>query len=528
MAVQNVIVKRDYNEWKEFCRQVQNSTAVSLVEKPEEQAFRIKNAKRDYNFFEKTYFPIYADADCADFHIEFANACLKDPNFFGVAEWPREHAKSVHLTIIIPMWLIAHGELTGMILMGKNQDDACNLLADVQAQLQFNELFAHDFGQQYNFGSWETGDFTTKNGIRFLAIGRDQSPRGARKGEKRPNYGVIDDVDDDEIIHNQKRVKKVVNRILGAFYFALSIKGARVVMGGNRIHPQSILAHIVGDTRPGAKKREGLFHSKVLALYNIVKNSVGEIVSAVVAWDERYSLEEIIRKMKKAGPVLAMQEFFHQTEVEGSIFKNHYFKFAKLPHLKQMQVIIGYFDPSFENNVTSDFKAVSIWGLREEKRYCFKRYTRRSELEDVFQWMINVERRLPQGVAIIWYMEKQFYTRPVKLALKRVKKKNGNYNLSVIEDDRIKPNKYSRIVKMEPEYAAGNVVYNIDEEHDDDMVTGNMQVKGIEPGYRSADDAPDADEGAWFYLDKHISMTPDDVKGLAKMGKKVINENRRY
>src|SRR5690606_15131640 len=127
------------------------------------------------------YFPKYADADCADFHIKFANACLKDPNFFGIAEWPREHAKSVHVTIFIPLWLIAHGQLTGMLLMGKNDDDACNLLSDVQAQLQYNELFAHDFGEQYNFGSWEDGDFTTKQGIRFKALGRGQSPRGARK-----------------------------------------------------------------------------------------------------------------------------------------------------------------------------------------------------------------------------------------------------------------------------------------------------------------------------------------------------------
>jgi len=527
MAAPN-ITKKDYQEWLDFCATVQNSTAINLFEAPEEQNWRIKNALRDYNFFVKTYLKTYSDADCADFQISFANACLKDPNFFGIAEWPREHAKSVHLTIAIPMWLIAHKALTGMILMGKNEDDACNLLADVQAQLQHNELFAHDFGQQYNFGSWQEGDFTTKDGIRFLAVGRDQSPRGARKGEKRPNYGVIDDIDDDEIVHNQKRVKKIVNRILGAFFFALSIKGARVCVGGNRIHSQSILAHLVGDIKPGAKKREGIFHSKVKALYNIVKNALGDIISADVAWDERYSLEEIVRKMRKAGPVLAKQEFFHETDVEGSIFKNSYFRFAKLPHLKQMTVLIGYFDPSFENNVTSDFKAVAIWGLKDEKRFCYKRYTRRSELEAVFQWMINVEKKLPAGVAIIWYIEKQFSTKLVKQALARVRRQNKNYPLQIIEDDRTKPGKYTRMVRMEPEYFAGNVIYNIDEEHDTDMVEGNMQVKGIEPGYRSADDAPDADEGAWYYLDQHQSLSADNIQGSVKMGRQQIHENKKY
>src|SRR5690606_22281324 len=126
--------------------------------------------------------------DCAPFHIQLAEKVVvwkrpvENPNLMAAAEWPREHAKSVHVNIGIPLWMIAHGKLNGMILMGKNEPDACNLLADVQAQLQFNELFAHYFGTQYNAGSWADGEFTTRGGIRFLAIGRDQSPRGARKG----------------------------------------------------------------------------------------------------------------------------------------------------------------------------------------------------------------------------------------------------------------------------------------------------------------------------------------------------------
>lgn len=513
----NVITKRDYNEWLEFCQQVQNATSVAINESPQQQKDRIKQALKEYNFFVKKYFPNYADSDCADFHIEFAEACLKDPNFFGVAEWPREHAKSVHVTIFIPMWLIAHGELTGMLLMGKNEDDARNLLSDVQAQLQYNELFAHDFGEQYNFGSWEDGDFTTKEGIRFKAFGRNQSPRGARKNEKRPNYGAVSDIDDDEIVNNPKRVKKIVKNILGAFYFALSIKGARFVMEGNRIHHNSILANIVGDTRPGKKKREGLFHSKVVALYNIVKDTAGNIIKGIPAWPERYTLEEIVRKIIKAGPVLAKQEFFHETEVEGTIFKNDYFKFVKLPHLKQMQVLIGYFDPSFENKPTSDFKAISLWGLRGEKKYCIKKFTRRCELEDAFRWMISVEKKLPSGVGVIWYVEKQFFTRPVKRALARVIRES-KHHISVIEDTRVKPAKYTRIVRMEPDYASGNVYFNIDEQDDPDMVEGNNHTKGIEPGYRSPDDSPDADEGAWFYLDQHISymMEDDDDVNIGK------------
>ena len=525
------IVKRDYDEWLAFCQTVQ-ARSTTPEEDAQTKEARKKRALRDYNYFVTTYFPVYADHDCAPFHIAFANACLKDKNFLGAAEWPREHAKSVHLDIIIPMWLLAHGQLTGMILMGKNNTDACNLLSDLQAQLQYNKLFAADWGDQHNFGSWEEGDFTTQEGIRFLAVGRNQSPRGARKDEKRPNLAVIDDVDDDEIVNNLKRVKQIVKNIFSALFFALKTKGARMMIAGNRIHPRSILAHFVGDTKKGKKKRKRLYHSKVYAIINskgkpvfphdIDRNELAT-VDAKPAWS-RYSLEELLIKTDVAGPTLAKQEFFHENAVEGSIFKDQYFKWVKIPHLGLMQVIEGYFDPSFENNAKSDYKAIRVWALKDNKKYLYKSFVRRCELETAFLWMVQVDKSLPAGVGIIWRMEKQFITREIKRALKRVIKKTG-HNISVLEDTRDKPNKYTRMVKMEPDYYAGDVFFNIDDIDDPDMVEGNNQLKGIEPGYSSPDDAPDADEGAWFYLNQHINFTELDDDDVM-IGHREYNENR--
>ncbi|MBI1228208.1 MAG: hypothetical protein GC192_23440, partial [Bacteroidetes bacterium] len=372
-----IIRKRDLKEWQLFCEQVQNSTEVSFNETKQEQQSRTAKAKTDYNFFVKTYFPIYADSDCGYFHIRAAKRIKNDINCFAVLEWPREHAKSVHANIFIPMWLLANDELTGMILMGKNEDDACNLLSDIQAQLQFNQLYAHDFGDQYNLGSWEEGDFSTQKGIRFLAIGRDQSPRGARKNEKRPNYAVIDDIDDDIIVNNQKRVKDVVDRILGALYFALSIKGARVVVAGNRIHHASILAHLVGDVKPGAPKREGIYHSKVFATEKSpgVKAYISE--GGQPAWKERYTIAELDKKIRTGG-IIARREFYHENVIEGEIFKDEMLRFKKMPGWKKYQILIGYFDPSFENKPTSDFKAVRVWGLLGDEFHLKGSFVRRT------------------------------------------------------------------------------------------------------------------------------------------------------
>jgi len=493
-----VIEKRSYDEWKRFCDQIQAASAIPFGDTLKKQEERKKRALKDYNFYVRTYFPTLTDCDCADFQIGAANRVSKHNNEIAVLEWPREHAKSMHSNVFIPMWLHAQGKLTGMVLVGKNETDACNLLSDLQAQLQFNDLYAHDFGDQHNFGSWEEGDFTTKGGIRFVALGRDQSPRGLRKNEKRPNLAVIDDIDDDEIVNNQRRVRKVVEKIFGALFFALQIKDWRMIVAGNRIHAQSILAHIVGDIKPGAPKREGLWHSKIFAI---------DPKTGLPAWHQRYTLPDINSKMKAAGSLMARREFFHENHVEGSVFKDAYIHWRKLPKLSSYQLIIGYFDPSFENKPTSDFKAVRVWSLLGEEKHCLKSFVRRSELSDVFNFMSNYEDSLPIGVGIIWYVEKQFFNRPIQDALFRhnaKRKREGKRTLIIISDQRQKEEKYTRIVRMQPDYENGLVYYNIAEMHNPDMIEGNNQLKGIEPGYKSPDDAPDADEGAWHYLNMHL------------------------
>lgn len=508
MANSKVIERRTYDDWKLFCDQVQSSTAVNISETREQQSARKSRARIDYNFFVKTYFPVYADVDCADFQIKAAiRICVKerpteDPNLIAVLEWPREHAKSVHADILIPMWMMAKGTLNGMILMGKNEDDAANLLGDLQAQLQFNTLFIHDWGEQHNFGDWSEGDFTTKSGIRFLAVGRDQSPRGARKGQRRPNYAVCDDIDDDILVNNQKRVKKILKTILGALFFALDTRGSTLVIAGNRIHAQSVLAHMVGDIKPGAPKREKIYHSKIFAI---------DPKTGKPAWWQRYTLDMINSKVKAAG-VFGRTEFFHENHVEGDIFKDAYIHWVKMWHmLPKYTMIIGYFDPSFENNPTSDFKAVRVWGgfsnaSGDWERHCLKSFVRRVPIVEAFEFMSEVNDRLPSGVGILWYIEEQFSTKPFRDALtvhNKSRKAQGKKELIVLEDKTDKINKYIRIVQMQPSYVNGENFYNIDELHNPDMIEGNNQLKGIEPGYNTPDDAPDADQGAWNLLDKH-------------------------
>jgi hypothetical protein len=522
----SVTIRRSQKEWDAFCKMVQNATSVNPIETKSDQEKRKKNALKCINNFLQTYFPFYADngdgtlADCAYFHEDAAKAILADANIFAALEWPREHAKTVYAGVIYPLFLMVQNQMKFYLHLGRNADLAEDHISEIKYVLENASLFIHDWSEDgfKSLGSWEKDDFTTKTGVRFKGLGRGQAPQGTRDKNARPDYIHFCDLDDYEIINNEKQVLKVVDWMFGAVIPAGSIKRCRVVCDGNRIHPRSIMAHVVGDIDSETPKREDIYHSKVFATQKPNKNYTCAFVEegGVPSWP-RYTKEELSRRFKKVGVVKTKGEYYHTHILEGKIFTNIQFK--PMRPLEEYKVIIGYFDPSFTNSPTSDFKAIAVWGLHGRERHCLKRYTKRSPVNDCYAWMWNYQQNMPSGVGIIWYIENQFFNDSFRNGLKAFNQAN-KADLRIICDTRDKENKYTRIVNMEPIYSLGEVYFNIDEYHSSDMIEGNNQLKGIEPGYKTPDDAPDADEGAWHYLQMHLA----DNNFKPRMGRTAHNK----
>ena len=202
--------------WKQLCETIQNFSTVNTAETKAEQMERINRARKDYAYFVEYYFPHYCtDSETgkaipsAKHHIEAAKKIMKRRTLKAVFKWARGQAKSTHMDVMIPMWLMCQKrrEINVMVLVGKSEDAACTLLGDIQAELQYNKRYTHDFGTKYNAGAWQDGEFVTSDGVAFFARGRGQSPRGLRYRNRRPDYIVIDDLDDDELCENDSRVR---------------------------------------------------------------------------------------------------------------------------------------------------------------------------------------------------------------------------------------------------------------------------------------------------------------------------------
>ena len=80
------------------------------------------------------------------------------------------------------------------------------------------------------------------------------------------------------------------------------------------------------------------------------------------------------------------------------------------------------------------------------------------------------------------------------------------YQLPIQGDKRKKPEKFGRIEAVSPLWERGFVYYNEKLQNDPDMLTGIEQTLSIEKGSRTHDDAPDADEGAIYILQKYTRV----------------------
>lgn len=478
-------VKEAKKRWNLHCDEVQKMTTVNMAEPKSEQIARIERARKDYRFFVEYYFPHFATVPSGNFQIKAANKVLTTQNLRAAFKWARAHAKSTHFDIMIPLWLKCQRErqLNVMVLVGKSQDNANTLLSDLQAEMQYNQRYIRDFGKQYNAGSWEEGEFVTADGCAFFARGRGQSPRGLRYRDKRPDYIVIDDIDDDELVQNEARVNKLTDWVKEALFGALDGGRGRFIIVGNLIGKNSVLENIA--------KTENVYVSQV----NIYDKSGN------VTWAEKWTKQEVLEMEQFMGYRSFQKECMNNPITEGAVFKNDWIKWKKSPKLQKYDALVAYCDPSFKSSSKSDYKAIKLWGKIGTELHHVRAFVRQCSVSEMVRWFYDLHESMPEGVICDYYMEANFL-QDILLDEFTMEGDRRGYQLPIRPDTRKKPDKFQRIEAVSPLWERGFVFYNEEMQTDRDMLAGIDQTLAFEKGSRSHDDAPDADEGAIYILQK--------------------------
>ena len=463
-------ILRAQERWAALVETIRSSTSFIPPETEAQRIARIRRLRSDYAAFVDYYFPHWTvnpetgkTTPCAPFHIDAANKILKNRNLKAAFMWHRGAAKSTNMDVFVPMWLMCQErrEINVMVIVGKSEDNAKTLLGDIQAELQYNQRYIADFGEQYNSGNWQDGEFVTRTEVAFFARGRGQSPRGLRYRSHRPDYIIIDDLDDDELVESPARVSKLFDWVRSALFGTLDGGRGRFIMVGNLIAKNSVLAKWC-DIKSVHVTRVNIYDR-----------------NAAISWAAKWTPEEVQAIADVAGYRAFQKEYMNNPIIEGAVFRNEWIRWGKRPAWSKFSEFVLYIDPSFKGSTKNDFKAAKLWGKAGTGLWCLRSFVRQCSVAEMVRWCYDLyEWARAQGIAVRWYMEANFMQDTILDEFRREGELRG-YQLPITGDKRKKPDKFQRVEAVSPLWERGFVTYDEAQKDDPDMLTGIDQTLSL-------------------------------------------------
>jgi hypothetical protein len=477
--------QKDYEEWLAFCEHIQEMTQVIPDETKPEKEKRIARLLKPENYgeFFEYYFPHYtlkADGSkiaCAPYHTKIANTLISESFVDVVFEGHRGCAKSTHGNIGFPMRNMLIGEMNFMLLIGETEPKACRLLGDIQAEFEFNQLIINDFGKQVVSGSWADGEFQTKGGVYFSSLSLGQNPRGIRKRQHRPDYIVVDDVDNKRRCNNPRLIQESVEWITDDLMQCFGSERGRFLLVNNRIHKNSILVNIL-------KSLPSVRHFQINAL-----DKNGE-----PTWKAKYTKEYWDKKQADTTFRSFQREYMNNPIEDGKIFKAEWIQYKKMLRLDKYDALVLYGDLSYKE--TGDFKAMKLWGKIGREFHRIAVFCRQTSRAQCAIWLYDLYEDLKlEKYAVSYFIEGLFAMDEFvnDFDLEGDKRK---YYIPVQADTRPKAAKFDRIEQISGFWERRNVFYNEAYKDCSDEQAELDQLLAFEKGSGAPDDAPDADAGA--------------------------------
>jgi phage terminase large subunit-like protein len=286
------------------------------------------------------------------------------------------------------------------------------------------------------------------------------------------------------------------------------MRGSRYVQVNNVFAPETILTHI-------RDSREGFKYIQVDAT-----DSDGN-----PTWEAKYTKEYYFNLSCTLGVLSFNAEFNNRPYSVGKEFKDEMIIWGKIPPLKSFERLIAYWDVAYSESPTADYNAVRAWGLKDGKFYLIDCYVKQSKMSDAMRWMYAFRANTAkEGVSFTFYYESQFWNEALKIEARELAKEMALQKippLVLIKYNRSKTHKLDRIMCLLPYYQHGRIIWNELGKAKPSFQIGLAQLKGIEAGYTSNDDAPDADADSISILSKVSSRQ----KKTYKIGEKA---DRKY
>ncbi len=196
-------------------------------------------ASQSHLMFFHLYFPHYVQYPIAEFQKDIFRITEDAANSLACIVAFRGSGKSTLVTFSYTLWAILGVQQKKFVLIiCQTQAQARQHMANLKYELEQNVLLKSDLGpfrEDIGSGEWAMSSLVFKNsGARVMIASLDQSIRGIRHHEHRPDLIILDDIED---INSTKTSESREIIPLGDI-------GTRIVLIGNLLHEDSLMMRL--------------------------------------------------------------------------------------------------------------------------------------------------------------------------------------------------------------------------------------------------------------------------------------------
>jgi len=281
-------------------------------------------ADLDYRTWLKTYAPHAASSSLGEHHIR-------------AWDWSDSFAAGITPPALIECWFRGGGKSTTVELITcrtavratrrfalyvcATQDAANRHVSDIANVME--RCGIERAVNQYGFSKgWNASKLRTANGFNVLAFGLDTGARGVKLDHLRPDFIILDDIDelDDSVNRVEKKIQTITQTILPA-----KSTDAAIVFVQNAIHSNSVMSRVLSGELDMLQNR---IQSKIVPAINDLKYEPVEkedgrisykITGGTATWEHK-SIAVCQREIEDFGLLPFLRECQHDVGVGGKFF----------------------------------------------------------------------------------------------------------------------------------------------------------------------------------------------------------------
>jgi len=222
------------------------------------QSTRVGVTKKSHLWFFHTYLSHHVEYPIANFHREMFEISENDQIKMAAICSFRESGKSTLMTLSFPIWaILGRLEKKFIVIISQTSEQAKMHFRNLKQELENNELLKRDLGPFKEMDEWNSCSLILpRYGAKIVALSKEQSFRGIKHGQYRPDLIIADDCENSESVKTQES-RDNTYKWFTSEVLPLGSRNTKIIVSGNLLHEDSLLKRLENEITDGT--RSGIF-----------------------------------------------------------------------------------------------------------------------------------------------------------------------------------------------------------------------------------------------------------------------------